>query len=107
MIVHEKTLFTLVRRKADIKTVDAIAKEIERHCPWYAFPVEVSLGRNSDRRLSGSITEMRKFAWHMTSFDELPQLEYQINHGLFSYLAESKYGYGKPIDALAKYRQRN
>ncbi len=107
LIVHEKTLFTLVRRKAEFKTVETITKEIEHHCPWYPFPAEISLGRNSDRRLSGSITEMRKFTWNMTSLDELPQLENQINHGLFSFLAESKYDYGKPIDALSRYRQRN
>lgn len=107
LIVHEKTLFTLVRRKAEIKTIDAIAKEIAKCCPWYPFPIELKLGKNSNKRLSGSIVEMRSFAWQMATLDEIDQLEGVINSGLFSYLSDSKYGYGKPINALKSYTQRN
>jgi hypothetical protein len=38
MIVHEYTLFTLIRRKSQFKTPLDIAAEIKRCCPWIATP---------------------------------------------------------------------
>ena len=84
LIVHEKTLSTLVRRKSEIKTIDKISKEIRRCCPWYPFPKDVTVGKNSNRPLSGSINEMKRYAWNLQSPDELPALEKFINNSFFS-----------------------
>ena len=49
LIVHAYTLFTLVRRKPEFKTVESIGDEIRRCCPWYRHAGPVTVGKNSNR----------------------------------------------------------
>ena len=65
-IVHEYTLFTLVRRKSQFHDPLAIVKEVIISCPWYRSPTAPSLGKNGNRKLTGSINEMKRmtFGWY-------------------------------------------
>lgn len=60
LVVHEYTLFTLVRRKSEFKTIEAMAEEIRMASPWYQYEGEISVGKNFDCRITGSINEMKK-----------------------------------------------
>ena len=55
LIVHEYTLYTLVRRKSDYHSLDQIARDIRELCPWYRYTGEVKPGKNNDRKLNDSI----------------------------------------------------
>jgi len=103
LIVHEYTLFTLVRRKSDFKTVERIADEIRRCCPWYRHAGRVTVGKNSDRRLTGSITEIRRNVWGLYSPEQINAMEMHINKCLFSYLSKVPRNYGTPFEAVEKY----
>ena len=52
MIVHEYTLFTLIRRKAHFKTPLDIAEEIKQCCPWYRYVGLPTFGKNGNSRIS-------------------------------------------------------
>lgn len=58
LIVHERTLWTLVRLKSGFKTVNEIADEVLLHCPWYRFNGNVTIGKNTNKRLTGSMNEL-------------------------------------------------
>ena len=58
-ILHEHTLFTLLRRKSQFQDPLAIANDILKPCPWYRSPGTSSLGKNGNRKLTGSINEMK------------------------------------------------
>ncbi len=103
-LVHEYTLFTLIRRKAQFRTLDGVGQEIQSCCPWYRYVGRPSLGKNGNRRLSGSINEMKHTAKGHDAFDNLDRLETAINKGLYSYLAVCKYDYGVPLKAVESYR---
>jgi hypothetical protein len=102
-IVHEYTLYTLVRRKSQLKTPQDIAAEIKRYCPWYRYAGRPTLGKNGNKRLVGSINQMRRETWAMCSPDEINAVEMHINNGLFSYIAVEKRDYGKPFEAVDNY----
>jgi hypothetical protein len=51
---------TLARRKSEFKNIDAVAEEILRYCPWYRYDGKISTGKNSNRRISGSINEIKR-----------------------------------------------
>ncbi len=59
MITHSKTLYTLVRRKKDIPSVEHLIQEIETFCPWFTFAEPHLMGKNGNRKLSGSMNEMK------------------------------------------------
>jgi len=103
LIVHAYTLFTLIRRKSDFKTVEGIGDEIRRCCPWYRYDGRVTVGKNSNRRLTGSITEIKRNTWGLYSPEQINAMEMQINGCLFSYLSKTPRGYGKPHEAVDKY----
>ena len=44
IIVHEFTLFTLVRRKSMFRSPLDISGEILKNCPWYRYKGEPTLG---------------------------------------------------------------
>ena len=67
LIVHEQTLFTLVRRKSQFKTPEQLADEIRLCCSRYKNKGETTFGRNTERRLTGSITEMKRITRVMDS----------------------------------------
>jgi len=103
LIVHAYTLFTLVRRKSDSKTVEGIADEIRRCCPWYRHVGRVTAGKNSNRRLTGSITEIKRNTWGLYSPEQINAMEMRINNCLFSYLSKAPRDYGTPFEAVEKY----
>ncbi|MFO8084122.1 MAG: hypothetical protein R6U27_07380 [Desulfobacterales bacterium] len=80
LIVHEYTLFTLVRRKSEFKSIDAVAKEILKHCPWYQYDGEISTGKNSDRRISGSFNEIKRILELLHTPVQINKMEMTINN---------------------------
>ena len=103
LIVHVHTLFTLVRRKSDFKTVEGIGDEIRRCCPWYRHDGPVTVGKNSNRKLTGSIGEIKRNTWGLYSPEQINAMEMRINNCLFSYLSETPRNYGTPFEAVEKY----
>ncbi|MDX2454836.1 hypothetical protein [Desulfosarcina sp.] len=102
-IVHEYTLFTMVRRKSEFRDPLIIADEIIQSCPWYRSPATPSLGRNGNRRLTGSITEMKRMTVGLYSPEQINAMEMSINQSLFSYLSTNRNGYSTPFEAVESY----
>lgn len=103
LIVHEYTLFTLVRRKSDFKSIEDISNEIIKCCPWYRYVGELSIGKNLNRHINGSINEMKICFLYQYSPEQINAMEMMINDVLFSYLSPKKGGYGKPYKAVDLY----
>jgi hypothetical protein len=103
LIVHEYTLFTLVRRKSQFRDPLAIADDILKTCPWYRSPTTPSLGKNGNRKLTGSINEMKRMTLGLYSAEQINAMEMSINQGLFSYISTGSEGYMKPFDAVESY----
>lgn len=103
MIVHEYTLFTLVRRKAPFKTPLDITPEIRQCCPWYRYVGQPTLGRNSDKRITGTITQMKREIGGLFSPAKLNAIERHINSSLYSCIAVEQRDYGKPLEAVDGY----
>jgi hypothetical protein len=102
-IVHEYTLFTLVRRKSQFHDPLHIAGDIKKICPWYRYTGESTIGKNGNRKITGSINEMKRMTWGLYSPDQINALEMAINEGLYSYLSPDKYDYGHPFQAVESY----
>lgn len=103
LIVHEYTLFTLVRRKSQFRDPLAIANDVIKACPWYCSPTTPSLGKNGNRKLTGSINEMKRLTLGLYSPEQINAMEMSINQGLFSYLSTDRNGYSNPFDAVESY----
>ena len=103
LIVHEFTLFTLVRRKSKFRDPLTIADEIMQSCPWYRSPSKPSLGRNGNRKLTGSITEIKRMTMGLYSPEQINAMEMSINQVLFSYLSSDRKGYSTPFEAVESY----
>ena len=105
LIVHEQTLFTLVRRKSQFKTPEKLADEIRLCCSWYKYKGETTFGRNTERRLTGSITEMKRITRVMEfSPESTNAAEMAINQCPFSYLRDKKTKrFHNPFDAVICY----
>ena len=103
LIIHEYTLFTLVRRKSHFRDPLTIAEEIIQSCPWYRNPATPSLGKNGNRKLTGSITEMKRMTMGLYSPEQINAMEMSINQCLFSYLSTDRNGYSKPFEAVESY----
>ena len=102
-IVHEYTLFTLVRRKTQFRDPLHIADEIKRACPWYRHSSKSTLGKNGNRKLTGSISEMKRMTWGLYSPEQINALEMFINDCIYTYLSPDKNGYGRPFEAIESY----
>ena len=102
-MVHEPTLFTLVRRKSQFRDLTAVAAEIRNACPWYRGPQTLTLGKNGNPRLTGSINEMKRMTTGFYSPEQKNAMEMDINQGLYSYLATDKEHYSKPFEAVEDY----
>lgn len=103
LIVHEFTLFTLVRRKRDYGDLQTLANEVLRACPWYRGPESFSLGKNGDRKLTGSISEMKRLTTGLYSPDQINAMEMAINPCIFSYLSAERDGTASPFEAVESY----
>ena len=102
-IVHEYTLFTLVRRKSQFRDPLAIADDIIKACPWYRGPATPSLGKNGNRKLTGSINEIKRLTLGLYSPEQINAMEMSINQFIFSYLSPDPNGYLNPFDAVESY----
>ena len=102
-IVHEYTLFTLVRRKSQFGDPFALANDIIMSCPWYRGIKKPSLGKNGNRKLTGSINEMKRLTLGLFSPGQVNAMEMSINQELFSFLSPEKHGYKNPFEAVESY----
>jgi len=102
-IVHEHTLFTLVRRKSIFRHPLDIVEEITISCPWYRNTMEPTLGKNDSRKIIGSINEMKRVTWGLYSPEQINSIEMSINQTLFSYLSHGKGNYGNSFEAVENY----
>lgn len=102
-IVHEYTLFTLVRRKSQFRDPLGIAKDVIMSCPWYHSPTTPSLGKNGNRKLTGSINEIKRIILGLYSPEQINAMEMAINRCLFSYLSTDRKGYSNPFEAVESY----
>jgi len=107
LIVHEQTLFTIVRRKSEFRNPNMVADEIRLCCNWYRQTGETGFGRNSDRRLSGSINEMKRITRIMDFSPEgINKAEMAINGCLFTYLGSKGGGtMCTPFEAVNGYQK--
>ncbi len=103
LVVHEYTLFTLVRRKSHFQDLQAIAKDIIRSCPWYTGETSFSLGKNGNRKLTGSINEIKRMIEGLYSAEQINAMEMAINQCLFSYLSSERDSYSTPFEAVESY----
>ena len=60
LIIHEYTLFTIIRRKSTFQNLHSVAGEILKSCPWYNCSKLLSFGKNGNRQLNGSINEIKR-----------------------------------------------
>jgi len=102
-ITHEYTLFTLVRRKKQFGDPLQIADEIKMACPWYRYVGKPTLGKNGNRKLTGSIIEMKRMTWGLYSPEQINALEMFINDRIFSYLSPDGRSYASPFEAVESY----
>lgn len=102
-IVHEYTLFTLVRRKSQYRDLQSLSDEIINASPWYKGPKSLSLGKNGNRKLTGSITEIKRMTLGLYTPDQINAMEMSINQCLFSYLSTKPGGYSRPFEAVESY----
>ena len=102
-IVHEYTLFTLIRRKSQFRDLLAVANEVINSCPWYHGLKSFTLGKNGNRRLTGSINEIKRMTLGLFSPEQINTMEMAINQGLFSYLSVERKGYSTPFEAVKYY----
>jgi len=103
LIVHEYTLFTLVRRKAVFRKTQGVAQEIKDRCPWYRYVGKPTIGKNANPRIVGSINEIKRLTRGRFSPDQTAAFEHSINTCIYSYLSKEKYGYGQPLEAVDQY----
>ena len=104
-IVHEYTLFTMVRRKSQFQEPLTITNEILNSCSWYRGSKSFSLGKNGNRKLTGSINEMKRMIIGLYSPEQINAIEMAINQCLFSYLSAERNGYLTPFEAVEKYAE--
>jgi len=104
LIVHEATLFTMVKRKAQFGSLQSVADEITKACSWYPPPPASSPGKNGNNQLTGSINEMKRYTVGLYSLEQLDHMERSINECLYSYLAADGEKYGTPIEAVERYK---
>lgn len=102
-IVHEYTLFTLVRRKSQFPDMQAVTDEIMASCSWYRGPKTLTLGKNNNPKLTGSMTEIKRMTLGLYSPEQINTIEMAINQCLFSYLSTEPYGYSTPFEAVQSY----
>ena len=103
LIVHEYTLFTIVRRKSTFKNLKSIANDILKSCPWYYGSKSLSLGKNGNRQLNGSINEIKRITKGLYSPEQINGMEMSINQCIFSYLSTEKRNYLNPFEAVESY----
>ncbi len=103
LIVHEHTLFTIVRRKSTFNNLKSIANDILQSCPWYRGDKSLSFGKNGNRQLNGSINEIKRLTTGLYSPGQRNAMEMSINRCIFSYLSTERRDYLNPFEAVESY----
>jgi len=103
LIVHEYTLFTIIRRKSTFQNLESITNDILKSCPWYHGSKSLSLGKNGNRQLNGSINEIKRMTVGLYSPEQINAMEMSINQCIFSYLSAEKNGYSNPFEVVESY----
>ena len=62
-----------------------------------------SLGKNGNRKITGSINEMKRMTVGLYSPEQINAMEMAINQCLFSYLSADKNDYSTPFEAVETY----
>jgi len=83
LIVHQDSLFTLLRPFAEVKSLEHLGAEIARVWPGYRLDA-TAICRNGNRRVTGSITDMKHLIRVHVRFDDLSVVEEKINDCPFS-----------------------
>jgi hypothetical protein len=104
-IVHEYTLFTFVRPKSQFRDLQSLSGEINNASPWYKGEKSLSLGKNWNRKLTGSINEMKRMTVGLYAPEQINAMEMSINQGLFSYLTTKPDRYLNPFEAVESYAE--
>jgi|GEM_PF-5974479 hypothetical protein len=97
LVVHELTMYTLLLEAASCKTVEKTCKNIREFCPWYTG-AEITLGKTSDRKIIGTVTEIRMTIEYLKQEHPPQELSAIINRMIFSIL-----NYSTPDDCLQVY----
>ncbi len=103
LLIHEYTLFTLVRKKIHFETIFDVASEIRLCCSWYKYQGPADAGRNTDRRLVGSINVVKIATLFYDSPKNINSIEMSINNNFYTFLGNKKGDYGVPFEAVDKY----
>ena len=103
LIVHEYTLFTIIRRKSTFQNLHSVASEILNSSPWYHGTKSLSLGKNGNRQLNGSVNEIKRITAGLYSPEQINAMEMSINQCIFSYLSTEKRDYLNPFEAVESY----
>ncbi|MCP3872883.1 MAG: hypothetical protein GY699_06980 [Desulfobacteraceae bacterium] len=103
LIVHEYTLFTIIRRKSTFQNLHSVATDILKSCPWYNGSKSLSLGKNGNRQLNGSINEIKRITVGLYSPEQINSMEMAINQCIYSYLSTEKRDYLNPFEAVESY----
>ena len=103
LVVHEYTLFTIIRRKSTFQNLHNVSSEILKSCPWYHGPKSLSLGKNGNRKLNGSVNEIKRITAGLYSPEQINAMEMSINQCIFSYLSTKKRDYLNPFEAVESY----
>lgn len=83
LIIHQDSLFTRIRLAAALKSLEQMADLIAGAWPERR-PADGVICRNGNRRVTGSITDMKHLIRAHAKFDELAQIEDSINDCPFS-----------------------
>lgn len=78
MAVHEETFCTHLLRAFDFKSFELIHRFILELSPWFCFS-SVSIGKCNDRKVTGTMTEMKKIIWSLQDEYTPLQIEKLLN----------------------------
>jgi len=99
LFVHTQTMYTFIRKKKDFKNLDQIKNEILDYFPEYEINPDLEfVGRDQNRSLNGSITDIKRMLSYTDDFESIEEMESFMNETPFSYL-----GMSNPNKELGKY----
>lgn len=101
LLVHQDSLFTLVRQAKEVKSLDSAARTVARVWPEIEQEDRTAVFKNGNRRVTGSINDMKHMIRVWTRFEPLPRVEFKINDTPFSAI-----GMDHPSKRFAEIRRR-
>ena len=97
LCTHQDSLYTLIRSAARIKSLDKLAKLIHHAIPSATFSDPLSLHKNGNTRVTGSMTDMKNMIrhWLYVEHTNIPTIQAMINDCPFSAI-----NYDKPKNRI-------